>query len=343
MFELQCKKDELPCDRTGKCFLEPPKKLCGAAAQKRAAPGFLDRSISSSFKPYTEKQAVKQAEWAKDDSTEGAVFVDLFKNPEEWTGYTGAQGSNRIWEAIYSENCFPLQLDDKDKGGNCREERVFNRLISGMHTSITSHLVKKACLKQSPDGECLAWGTDWDAFKARVGDHPDRIENLYFSYLFMLRAVLKAEPQLKHFDFDAGNPAEAERSRALLGNLLHSAMETDRPCLSVTRTPFDESTLFVGSKQSRMGPMKAALQNITAIMDCVGCDKCKLWGKLQTQGIGVALKLLFQDKSVVLSRNEVIALVNTLARFSQSVREVEVMLKGSPGLTDRQAGVEKDL
>ena len=26
-------------------------------------------------------------------------------------------------------------------------------------------------------------------------------------------------------------------------------------------------------------------------MDCVGCDKCKLWGKLQVTGLGTALKV----------------------------------------------------
>ena len=29
-------------------------------------------------------------------------------------------------------------------------------------------------------------------------------------------------------------------------------------------------------------------------MDCVGCDKCRLWGKIQTTGLGTALKVLFE-------------------------------------------------
>lgn len=37
-------------------------------------------------------------------------------------------------------------------------------------------------------------------------------------------------------------------------------------------------------------------RNISKIMDCVGCDKCQLWGKLQTQGLGTALKILFSGK-----------------------------------------------
>jgi ERO1-like protein alpha len=30
-------------------------------------------------------------------------------------------------------------------------------------------------------------------------------------------------------------------------------------------------------------------------MDCVGCEKCRLWGKLQVLGLGTALKILFSD------------------------------------------------
>ena len=37
-------------------------------------------------------------------------------------------------------------------------------------------------------------------------------------------------------------------------------------------------------------------KNVSRIMDCVGCDKCKLWGKLQVQGVGTALKVLFSGR-----------------------------------------------
>jgi Endoplasmic Reticulum Oxidoreductin 1 (ERO1) len=30
----------------------------------------------------------------------------------------------------------------------------------------------------------------------------------------------------------------------------------------------------------------AKFHNISRIMDCVGCEKCKMWGKLETLGIG---------------------------------------------------------
>jgi len=56
-------------------------------------------------------------------------------------------------------------------------------------------------------------------------------------------------------------------------------------------------------------------------MDCVACEKCKANGKLQILGLGTALKILFSNdtESLSLQRNEVVALVNTLRKFSDSI------------------------
>jgi hypothetical protein len=49
--------------------------------------------------------------------------------------------------------------------------------------------------------------------------------------------------------------------------------------------PFDEGRLWRGEQgPALLGRMQATFRNITRIMDCVGCEKCKLWGKLQTLG-----------------------------------------------------------
>lgn len=94
-------------------------------------------------------------------------------------------------------------------------------------------------------------------------------------------------------------------------------------------------------------------------MDCVGCDKCKLWGKLQVTGLGTGLKLLFSNdesvpsfptsselpttSSLVLSRGEVVAFVNTLHRFSESLSAVErfrILWKQRNKKEEEEAAVE---
>jgi len=78
-------------------------------------------------------------------------------------------------------------------------------------------------------------------------------------------------------------------------------------------------------------------RNITKIMDCVGCQKCRLWGKVQTLALGTALKILFSSKtlglettvnteskkSFQLSRTEIVALLNGFSRLSKSISEIE--------------------
>ena len=71
-------------------------------------------------------------------------------------------------------------------------------------------------------------------------------------------------------------------------------------------------------------------------MDCVGCEKCRLWGKLQILGIGTAIKVLLMapadsgsscqpdvkgkgPKQLILNRQELIALINTLNNLAKSI------------------------
>lgn len=64
-------------------------------------------------------------------------------------------------------------------------------------------------------------------------------------------------------------------------------------------------------------------------MDCVSCERCRLWGKIQTTGVGTALKVLclssYDDRweTATFRRSEIIALFNTFGRLSESVRAMQ--------------------
>lgn len=74
--------------------------------------------------------------------------------------FTLAQGehAHRIWSAIYNQSCFT-------DGVSCSEERVFYRLISGMHASISCHLAANYLL----DEQRGVWGPNLQEFKERLG------------------------------------------------------------------------------------------------------------------------------------------------------------------------------
>ena len=74
---------------------------------------------------------------------------------------------------------------------------------------------------------------------------------------------------------------------------------------------------------------RTRLHNISTLMDCVGCGRCRLWGKLQVQGLGTALRILYApDRQATLEslgRAHVVSLFNLLGRLSHSVEVARVV------------------
>lgn len=149
-------------------------------------------------------------------------------------------------------------------------------------------------------------------------------------------------------DFPSGLPESDARTAELVHELL-----THRAVLEACPVPFDEARLWKGADGARKRlELEHMFRNITQIMNCVGCEKCKLWGKLQILGMGTALKILFHEddclgggvaagRPLTLDRNEVIALLNFLGRLSSSVETVRSMnaaLASDEGLARRSLG-----
>lgn len=111
--------------------------------------------------------------------------------------------AHRIWDAIYSQNCFK----DVHSERGCNEESlVFYRIISGVHASISMHLSREYLLDESAN----IWGPNLTVFAERMADPArcDHARNLYFAYLFVLKAVARAAPALQQVHFYTGMPEE---------------------------------------------------------------------------------------------------------------------------------------
>ncbi|KAJ0147082.1 Uncharacterized protein HZ326_10272 [Fusarium oxysporum f. sp. albedinis] len=292
-------------------------------------------------------------------------YVSLVRNPERFTGYAG-DGAKQVWDAIYRENCFqkssfPKSADLGQSGWNrgpaaqdfkqildaagrqaqleerrqenpntpfvantgfevddeCLEKRVFYRVMSGMHASISTHLCWNF-LNQTT-GE---WSPNLSCYEHRLHKFPERIGNVYFNYALMTRAIAKVGPYLqkKDYKFCMGDTSEDAATRA-------KVLEVTEKAASVPQI-FDESLMFVnGEGPSLKEDFRNRFRNVSRLMDCVGCDKCRLWGKLQTAGYGTALKILFEldnnsDDVPYLQRTELVALFNTYARISSSLHNI---------------------
>ena len=212
----------------------------------------------------------------------------------------------------------------------CLEKRVFYRVISGMHASISTHLCH-AYLNQSTG----TWGPNLTCYEQRLHSHPERISNLYFNYALVLRAIGKLRHHLQSYTFCTGDPVLDAQTKTKIAYLAQHIPNG-------AKKVFDESVMFPASDAGAVelkDDFKNRFRNVSRIMDCVGCDKCRLWGKLQTSGLGTALKVLFEfeegraderDTNPPLRRTELVALVNTLDKISASlsaIAEFEAMIE----------------
>lgn len=301
-------------------------------------------------------------------ATKKGDYVSLVDNPERFTGYSGA-GARHVWDAIYRENCFlkpaqqsirptsnmglggfqaaqdfrnVLEMHDrqqvvsaavKNEGypldDECLEKRMFHRVISGMHASISTHLCWEYFNQSTGQ-----WSPNVECYRERLHDHPERIYNIYFNFGVLVRAVAKLQKHLQNYSYCVNDPPHDFDTKQKVTQL------TD----IVTGTPkiFDETIMFQDAANGLKEDFRNRFRNVSRVMDCIGCDKCRLWGKLQTAGYGAALKVLFEydetknGENPPLRRTELVALVNTLARVSHSLSSVQEFEKAIESGTEDQ-------
>jgi ERO1-like protein beta len=334
----------------------PGRELQRKRPKERPLQGMLGEEVGESCVVEYDDECDERDYCVPED--EGATakgdYVSLVDNPERFTGYAGP-GARQVWDAIYRENCFLKPLAQTPSSMNsspatslkaaddfrnilqnyerehpqhsptsdellldddCIEKRVFHRLISGMHASISTHICWDYFNQLT--GE---WLPNVECYKERLHDHPERISNLYFNYALVARAVTKIHKHLQNYTFCSTQPSQDLMTK-------HKILELTSE-LSSGPYIFDEKTMFqdpsaIGLKED----FRNRFRNVSRLMDCIGCDKCRLWGKLQTAGYGAALKVLFEfdetknGENPPLRRTELVALINTLGRISKSVSSV---------------------
>ena len=89
---------------------------------------------------------------------------------------------------------------------------------------------------------------------------------------------------------------------------------------------FDESLLFkpngtdsASTAVTLKKEFKLVFQNISRLLDCVSCQKCRLHGKMQLLGLGTSLQVLLLPEHLIassLSKDELVSLFNTVGKLS---------------------------
>ncbi|KAH1241573.1 Endoplasmic reticulum oxidoreductin-1 [Glycine max] len=77
--------------------------------------------------------------------------------------------------------------------------------------ALVEEIIEK-CLGFEVEQRSLVWGQNLTLMYDRVLRYPDHVRNLYFTFLFVLRAVTKALDYLEQAEYDTGRECERVRS-----------------------------------------------------------------------------------------------------------------------------------
>ena len=117
---------------------------------------------------------------------------------------------------------------------------------------------------------------------------------------------------MSNYTIRSDNITEDLRATTLLKQLLSDINSTDL----IHREK--EAMRFFSHRNPKVKEYQKYIHNISRIMNCVDCEKCKIFGKMQTYGIGTALKILLGYKEQF-NRNEIVALFNLFNKVAISV------------------------
>ena len=267
----------------------------------------------------------------------GGEYVNLKLNPERNTGYNGSL----VWKEIH-KTVKSLQSE---------EGKVIYRLLSGYHASVTTQIMasyfppsttntKGGIPKLSNGHGSSKKNGRWKSNPKKYAEsyffpHPDRIQDMHFAFVVMSRSLFRIKEFLYGYNFTTGNQTADHATQQLVHHLLDTSVL--QSCGSVL-SGFDESMMFSsnGHQELQQQPavyveklgklakeFKKAFRQVSRMVNCVTCHRCKLHASVSMHGIGVALKILLTDPvnlvTQSLSRDDIVALVNTVHKFSESI------------------------
>ena len=114
--------------------------------------------------------------------------------------------------------------------------------------------------------------------------HNDRLSNIYFNYALVSQAIVKLSeilPLREFIQLGYDDITPAQKQHLLANNDVESVEVYDRLLLDdiipslEANVVFNTSNLFDNS--NLRDEFRSRFRNISAIMDCVGCDRCRMW------------------------------------------------------------------
>ena len=274
-------------------------------------------TIDDPFNKWVEKFNVDSKHWLlkEDIDPKDGAYINLLKNPEGYTGYRGAH----IWNAIFKENCFSESYSNL-----CVEDKIFSNIFMGWLVNTNFQI---GCNFRNRETNNTYINVSYVTKKYLY--HKDKIDNLLFLYSLMIKAVNKAVPLLLEYDYRSGNKTEDQMTYKYTKEIFRYELLNIDLIEESFQHIYSHFEKFTNSQ--KISELIIRFRNISSIIDCVTCSKCRMHAKLEVFGIATMLKIIFTSSTEELkksmSRNELVAFINLFAKLSKSVNNLELIDK----------------
>lgn len=254
--------------------------------------------------------------WARWDMP-SEDYYDIAAFPEGYTGYDGRE----VWQFVHNRICFEGYGVNDDHW-----KSDFNKAVSGLHTMISAQ-VTRGIQERVDNGESFTDDEVWrnpDAeFQRRIspqGENPKALENMYFSYMLLLKAASTAKNQLIR-DCQSGKIDGAACGE--LQSILDDPILNDAS-VAVASAKLQAHALKDADSAGALWQARMRSRDLIRIMNCVQCNKCRLHGKISTMGLSTAFHILLGEGGrggdiSKLHRVELATLMATVHKFATAV------------------------
>ena len=272
-------------------------------------------TIDDPFNKWVEKFNVDSKQWLlkEDIDPKDGAYIDLLKNPEGYTGYRG----KHIWNAIFKENCFSDSYSSL-----CVEDKIFSNILMGWLVNTNFQIGCNFRNRNTNESYVnISYVTNKFLY------HKDKIDYLFFLYSLMLKAVNKAVPYLLNYNYSSGNKTEDQMTKKIIKEIFKYELEN----MDLIEDSFQDTYFYFEQfiSSNRISELIIRFRNISSIIDCVTCSKCRMHAKLEVFGIATMFKILYassnEELSKCMSRNELVSFINLFAKLSKSISNIEMI------------------
>ena len=137
-------------------------------------------------------------------------------------------------------------------------------------------------------------------------------------------SINKGKNFLLNYDYFSGNETEDK----ITLNLINELFNENSKNLNILENSFNETSLefenFMHSQ--KISNLIIRFRNISSLIDCVSCSKCRMHAKLEIFGIATMFKIMFANNNElkeIVKRNELVSFLNLFAKLSKTISNME--------------------